>query len=158
MLGKISRYSLFSLLALGLMSTVSLTLTQDGQAVSNSHSGVHTLSCIGKLGRSGGLDGMTAEYNSRTNAVTVNYIKKRDATVAGQGQCVMIGTPWNSTTYGKFCHFGVDDVIYRKNRTSMNIISAQAPYLLKVLKTGGAFSLRVRSGDARCPNGLTVVN
>ena len=33
----------------------------------------------------------------------------------------------------------------------------EAPYLLKIIKTRQPFSLQVRVGDARCPNGLMVV-
>lgn len=158
MLGKISRYSLYSVAALGLVSAASLTLTQSGQTVANSHSGVQTLSCIGQLGDPANHDGMNVNYNSPKNTVIVNFMTRLGATSASRGHCVINGTPWKSTTYGKFCHFGVNDVIYKKNKSSMNIISAQAPYLLKIIKTGQAFSLRVRSGDSRCPNGLTVVN
>ena len=158
MLGKISRYSLYSFAVLGLVSATSLTLTQSGQTVANSHSGVLTLSCIGQLGDPTNHDGMGVSYNAGTNTVKVSFMKRQGATSASKGHCVINGMPWSGTTFGTFCHFGVSDVIYKKNKSSMNLISTQAPYLLKILKTGQAFSLRVRSGDSRCPHGLTVVN
>jgi len=87
----------------------------------------------------------------------VNFIRTGGATAASKGQCVLNGLPWNSTSVGKFCHFGVTDVIYKRNKSSLNIISRQAPYILKIIKTEQPFSLRVRANDARCPHGLTVM-
>lgn len=153
------RYTLFSIVAVGLISATALVLTDSGKAIANSHSGEMTLNCIGRLGDSAKQDGMTLEYNAQSNKVTVSFIKVAGARTAGAGQCVLNGMPWNSKSIGKFCHFGVSDVIYKRNKSSINIISRQAPYILKVVKTGEAFSLKVRANDARCPNGgLTVVN
>ena len=158
MLRRISRFTLLSFVAISLLSATSLTLTKGGQAVANSPSTIHTLSCIGKLGNDTNNKGMTVSYDSFKNTAIISFMKYGGAKTPSRGSCVLKGTPWNATSVGKFCHFGVDDVIYKKNLSSMNIISRKAPYLLKILKTGQAFSLRVRSGDSRCPNGLTVVN
>ena len=157
MLRNIGRYHLYGVAVLGALSVASFTLFQSGQAVAISHTGSQTLSCIGQLGDPASHDGMNVNYNSQTNTVIVNFMKQANARSPSPGYCVMNGTPWNSTTYGKFCHFGVSDVVYKRNKSSMNIVSAQAPYLLKIIKTRQPFSLQVRVGDARCPNGLVVV-
>lgn len=148
---------LLAVTAIALFGSTSLLIGSSETAVANSHTGTMTLSCVGRLGDVAKQDGMTLEYNSQQNKVTVNFIKIGGATTASAGQCVVTGQPWNSTTVGKFCHFGVNDVIYKRNKSSINIISAQAPYLLKIVKTGQPFSLSVRANDARCPHGLTVV-
>lgn len=152
------RYTAFSIAMLSLLSAAVLTFSASGKAIASSHSGEMTLSCVGRLGDVAKHDGMTLEYNAQLNKVTVNFIKIGGATTASAGQCVLNGHPWNSRSVGKFCHFGVTDVVYRRNKSSLNIISGQAPYILKIVKTGQPFSLKVRANDARCPHGLTVVN
>ena len=158
MLNKASQFSMLSVAVLGLICAASITLLSSSKAVANSPSTIHTLSCIGKLGNDTNNKGMRVSYDSFKNTAIISFMKYGEAKTPSRGSCVLKGTPWNATSVGKFCHFGVDDVIYKKNLSSMNIISRKAPYLLKILKTGQAFSLRVRSGDSRCPHGLTVVN
>lgn len=158
MLNESHRHTLFTIIIVTILSAAALALSNSEKANASSHSGDMTLNCVGRLGDTATQDGMTLEYNSQLNKVTVNFIKIGGATTAAAGQCVVNGMPWNSRSIGKFCHFGVTDVIYKRNKSSINIISGQAPYILKIVKTGQPFSLKVRANDARCPHGLTVVN
>jgi hypothetical protein len=140
-----------TLYLIGILST--LLLSNTASALEQ-----YTLNCIGQLGSDANADGMTVKYESAINKATVHFIKKENATSANTGECVIDGLPWNSTTIGKFCQFNVDDVIYTRNATSMNFLSVKAPYLLQILKTGGAFSLNVHSDNALCQYGYVVDN
>lgn len=156
MLGKKGKYVVLGFSLLGLAGAFSSLMMAGATTAVVANSVINeTLTCAGRLGEVKKHNGMTLEYDSSKNIATVQFIKRKGATRMDHGQCVMSGKPWKSTSVGKLCHFGVKDVIYRRNANSVNIISNQAPYLVKVVK-GGKFVLKVHSDNNRCPNGFVV--
>lgn len=99
--------------------------------------------------RAGGNMGLS--YNARKNRVTVFFVRtarNRSLSSLRRGQCSVTGI---STSISKFCHSGVNDMIWRLNTRSINVSSRQAPYAIKI-KKGGTFTLSVRNISNGCIN------
>ncbi|MGV6808567.1 MAG: hypothetical protein ACWA5U_01700 [bacterium] len=114
------------------------------------------LKCYARLGEGDQLTGMTLKYSVPEKKVTVYFVKQNIPENLNHGQCTLKNLMWDNGNSGHFCHFNVSDVVYTKNINSMNLISDQAPYLIKILKYGGEFSLKVHRDDNVCKGGLVV--
>lgn len=95
--------------------------------------------------------GMDLAYNAHSRRVTVRFTRTRRGKPLSslrQGECSLVGI---TSGVSKFCHSGVNDMIWKLNSRSINVISRQAPYAIK-LKNGGTFTLSVRNISNGCIN------
>lgn len=114
------------------------------------------LNCDAKLGKGDEPTGMTLRYSVPEKKVVVNFVNQNNPNSLNHGQCTLNNLTLGDQKMGHFCHFNVNDVVYSRNSTSMNLVSAQAPYLIKILKKGGKFSLNVHKDNNRCKHGFVV--
>jgi len=114
------------------------------------------LKCNAKLGKGDKPTGMTLRYSVPEEKVVVNFVNQNNPSSLNHGQCTLNNQTLGDRKMGHFCQFNVNDIVYSRNSTSMNLTSKQAPYLIKILKNGGEFSLNVHKNDNRCKHGLVV--
>jgi hypothetical protein len=114
------------------------------------------LKCYARLGAGDSPTGMTLRYSVPEQKVVVNFVNQNNPGSLNHGQCTLGNQSLGGGAMGKFCHFNVNDIVYSKNLNSMNLTSDQAPYLIKIIKKGGGFSLNVHRENNLCSNGLVV--
>lgn len=114
------------------------------------------LKCNAKLGKGDNPTGMTLRYSVPEGKIVVTFVNQNNPNNLSHGQCALNNPSLGDAITGRFCQFNVNDVIYSRNSTSMNLISTQAPYLIKILKVGGEFSLNVHKDSTLCEQGLVV--
>lgn len=114
------------------------------------------LKCYAKLGKGDEPTGMTLRYSVPEEKVIVNFVNQNNPNNLNHGQCTLNNLTLGKEKMGHFCQFNINDVVYSRNSTSMNLVSVQAPYLIKILKDGGEFSLKVHKDENLCKHGLVV--
>lgn len=115
-----------------------------------------TLKCYAKLGKGEEPTGMTIRYSAPEKKVTVSFVNQNNPNNLNHGQCTLGDQILEETKIDKFCQFNVDDVVYSKNIDSVNLVSSQAPYLIRILKSEGEFSLKVHKDQNACEQGVVV--